>query len=81
MSRKDRPVRKFIKERRNNACPACLDREERYEGLPERTNFSRTSRGVIFKECEMCGRWDNGTVTEVYPVGNEWRRYPWVIVK
>lgn len=78
MGSKSKPARKFIKDKRKNACPACLDREERWVGLPEHENFKR---GVDFlRPCEMCGSWSNGTVTEHFPVGNEWRRYPWQIV-
>jgi hypothetical protein len=69
------PRRRFIKERRTIACPACLDREERYLDLPEWTNYNGG-----FGPCEMCGKWRDGQVHEVFPVGNEWRRYPWVIV-
>ena len=72
---KTKSPRRFVKERRRNACPACLDREERYQGLPGHVNYNGG-----FGACEMCGSWADGQVTEVYPVGNEWRRYPWVIV-
>lgn len=33
--------------------------------------------GKKFGPCQMCD--GKGYVIEVYPVGNEWRRYPWVI--
>jgi hypothetical protein len=72
---KAKPTRKFIKARRRNACPCCLDREERYIGIPDRTNYNGG-----FGPCEMCGSWANGQVSEVVLAGSEWRRYPWIIV-
>ena len=69
-----KPQRKFIKERRRNACPACLDRNAlNLVGRPLFIGEVNLAGG-----CGVCeGR---GYVVEVYPVGNEWRRYPWVIV-
>lgn len=73
MSRKAKPARIFVKERRRNACPACLERgaltivgQKIYEGEK-------------FGPCQVCE--GKGWITEVYPVGNEWRRYPWVIAE
>ena len=70
--------RKFLKAKRQNACPSCLDREEKWLDLPQRENFRG---GIEWGPCEMCGRYSNGRVEEHFPVGNEWRRYPWVIIK
>ena len=71
---REKPKRKFIRERRRNACPACLDRNAlNLVGQPIALGGSRRTAG-----CEVCG--GKGWVVEVYPVGNEWRRYPWVIV-
>lgn len=71
MSKKPKLTRKFINGRRRNACPACLDQNAlTMVGQPMAQGFGR---------CQVCeGR---GYVYEVYPVGNEWRRYPWVIVE
>ena len=69
---KAKPTRKFIKERRRNACPACLDREALT------ITGQKIHETKMFGPCQVCdGR---GYIHEVYPVGNEWRRYPWVIV-
>ena len=72
---KTKPQRPFIKARRRNACPSCLDRDVRYLGLDGHTNYNGG-----FGPCEMCGSWADGEVSEVYLTGSEWRRYPWVIV-
>jgi hypothetical protein len=69
---KAKPTRKFIKERRRNACPACLDRDALT--ITGQKKFETTKYG----DCQICD--GKGYVYEVYPVGNEWRRYPWVIV-
>ena len=76
---KTKPARKFIKERRRNACPACLDRNAltiigmKVPEAPVRV-YDKRNAGP----CEVCE--GKGYVHEVNPVGNEWRRYPWVIV-
>lgn len=73
MGSKKPPTRKFIKERRRNACPACLDRDAlTITGQKVYESISRR-----FGPCQVCG--GKGYIYEVYPVGNEWRRYPWVI--
>lgn len=72
---KTKQPRRFVKERRRNACPACLDREVRYQDLPHHTNYNGG-----FGACEVCGAWADGRVTEVMLAGDEWRRYPWHII-
>jgi hypothetical protein len=78
---REKPKRKFIRERRRNACPACLDRDaltitghKVYEG-----RLFRLESREKFGPCQICG--GKGYIHEEYPVGNEWRRYPWVIAK
>ena len=71
MTRKKPPTRKFIRERRRNACPACLDRNAlTIEG-------HKVYEGEKYGKCQVCD--GKGFIHEEYPVGNEWRRYPWVI--
>lgn len=76
---KNKPTRKFIKERRRNACPACLDRNaltitgHKVPEAPVRV-YNKSFAGP----CEVCE--GKGYVHEVNVVGMEWRRYPWVIV-
>lgn len=77
------PKRKFIKERRRNACPACLDRQEQYDRQPlvpdDRKPLRASMGGQYLGPCEICG--GREYVHEVSVVGMEWRRYPWVIVE
>lgn len=73
MSRHTKAPRRFIRERRRNACPACLDRHAlNLIGRPLFVDEVSQSAG-----CGVCD--GKGYVNEVFPVGNEWRRYPWVI--
>jgi len=82
---REKTKRRFIKETRKNACPACLDRDEKYDFQPlvdEDYKPRKATFGNQFIEdepCELCG--GRREVTEVNVVGFEWRRYPWTIVK
>jgi hypothetical protein len=70
-----KPQRRFIKERRQIACPSCLDRN----ALTIEGHKVYERREVRPCKCQVCD--GKGFIHEEYPVGNEWRRYPWVIAK
>lgn len=78
MSKTKAPPRKFVRAKRRVACPACLDRDAlTIIGHKTSENYFRLINQL--GRCQLCD--DKGYVTEQYPVGNEWRRYPWVIVE